>query len=66
MRYFTKESGVAYLQDSSTDEDVQAEATKAQMADPKDYTIITKDLRKVYMLGGDKHKIAVDRVSFTV
>jgi hypothetical protein len=36
------------------------------MANPDDYTIITKDLRKVYMLGANKHKVAVDRVSFTV
>lgn len=48
------------------DEDVQAEAVKAQVANPDDYTIITKDLRKVYMLGAGKHKVAVDRVSFTV
>lgn len=66
MRFFSKESAVAYVEDEGIDEDVKAEALKAKAANPDDYTIITKDLRKVYMLGGDKHKIAVDKVSFTV
>lgn len=39
---------------------------KVQLAAPEDYTILTKDLRKVYLLGGDKHKVAVDRLNFTV
>ena len=35
-------------------------------ADPNDYAILTKGLRKVYMLPGDKHKVAVDNMSFGV
>lgn len=39
---------------------------KVQLADPDDYTILANNLRKVYILGGDKHKVAVDQLNFTV
>jgi hypothetical protein len=37
------------------------------VAKPEDFAILTKKLRKVYMLdGADKHKVAVDDLSFGV
>jgi len=36
------------------------------MARPEDHTILTRDLRKVYLLSAGKHKVAVDKLNFTV
>jgi ATP-binding cassette subfamily A (ABC1) protein 3 len=33
-------------------------------ANPSEYSIKVQNLRKVFMLGFSKHKIAVDRISF--
>lgn len=35
-------------------------------ANPNDYTILTNGLRKVYMLPGGRHKVAVESLSFAV
>lgn len=67
MRFFSKESAVGATEnESEADEDVLTEALKAQMATPQEHTILTRDLRKVYLHSGSKHKVAVDKLSFTV
>jgi len=33
---------------------------------PANHAILVRDMRKVYMLGSDRHKVAVDQVSFSV
>ena len=39
----------------------------ANSASPDDYEILTKELRKVYMIDSDKkYKVAVDNLSFAV
>jgi len=46
---------------------VLQEYNKANAASPNDYEILTKNLRKVYILDGDqKHKVAVDNLSFGI
>ena len=43
------------------------EQKKALEADPTEYEILTKQLRKVYMVDSEKgHKVAVDNLSFGV
>jgi hypothetical protein len=40
---------------------------KALKANPQDYEILTKNLRKVYMLDSDKkYKVAVDNLSLGI
>jgi ATP-binding cassette subfamily A (ABC1) protein 3 len=39
---------------------------KIEDADPKDYTVYAKDLRKVFVLGSNRHKVAVTKTSFGV
>ena len=49
------------------EEDVLNEGEKAMKADPSEYEIVTKRLRKVFSVdSAKKHKIAVDNLSFTV
>jgi ATP-binding cassette subfamily A (ABC1) protein 3 len=35
-------------------------------ANPKDYTVMVRNLRKVFMMAENKHKIAVDLISFGI
>lgn len=50
-----------------TDGDVLKEIEKAEKAEPEEYEILTKRLRKVYMIdGAAKHKVAVDNLSFCI
>lgn len=50
-----------------TESDVVAEYNKANKADPEEYEILTKHLRKVYMIDSEKqHKVAVDNLSFGI
>lgn len=35
-------------------------------SNPSDFAIVTKALRKVFMLPGDRHKVAVENLSFTI
>ena len=39
---------------------------KVKNANPKDYAILTKDIRKVFVLKKNEHKTAVDKISFAV
>ena len=50
-----------------TDDDVIAERERALGADPEEYELLTKQLRKVYMVNNDKgYKVAVDDLSFGI
>ncbi len=41
--------------------------SKALKADPEQYEILTKDLRKVFILDSEKkHKVAVDNLSLAI
>lgn len=48
------------------DEDVEKEMAKIDNTKPEDYTVYVKDLRKVYMLGKGKKKVAVTKSSFGI
>ena len=39
---------------------------KIENANPTDYSVFVKDLRKVYMLGNGKKKVAVTKSSFGI
>jgi ATP-binding cassette subfamily A (ABC1) protein 3 len=64
-KLFTHENNVPYV-DKQYDDDVQNEFTRINGSDPKDYTVRVKDLRKVYMMEDNRHKVAVDKVSFGI
>lgn len=66
MRCFTSETQIEETQ-VIEDDDVKEEQRKAIEAQPNDYEILTKRLRKVYMIDSDKkYKVAVDNLSFGV
>ena len=66
MRSFTSEDKVLDTQEV-TEQDVLEEQKKALNADPEEYAILTKELRKVYLLdSAQKHKVAVDNLSFGI
>lgn len=48
------------------DDDVEKEREICEVANPGDKAILVQDLRKVFMLGDNKHKVAVDRISFAI
>ena len=48
------------------DEDVEKEMKRIETASPSDFTVLVKDLRKVYMLGKNKKKVAVTKTSFGI
>lgn len=48
------------------DNDVEAEIKKMENANPSDYSVLVRDLRKVYMLGKGKKKVAVTKTSFGI
>jgi ATP-binding cassette subfamily A (ABC1) protein 3 len=60
-----RENRVRYVP-KAMDEDVKREEYEVEKSDNKTYAIKVDKLRKVYALGGGKHKVAVDRVSFGV
>lgn len=39
---------------------------KIENSSPSDYSVYTKDLRKVFVLGDNRHKVAVTKSSFGV
>ena len=45
---------------------MEKEIAKIDKANPADYSVFVKDLRKVYMLGGGKKKVAVTKTSFGI
>lgn len=61
----SKEEQIPY-ESKVLDDDVVNEAEKCLKLDPKGQAVLVNDIRKVYMLGSNKHKVAVDRVSFSV
>jgi ATP-binding cassette subfamily A (ABC1) protein 3 len=66
MRCFSREGSII---DSTeiNESDVRAEYQLANDADPEEYEILTKHLRKVYMVDGrKKYKVAVDNMSFGI
>ena len=63
--YFYRETSVAYEQ-IKYDDDVEAEMKKIETANASEYSVFVKDLRKVYMLGGGKKKVAVTKTSFGI
>ena len=66
MRCFTSESNIEACK-PIVESDVLEEHERANSASPEDYEILTKELRKVYMIDSDKkYKIAVDNLSFAV
>ena len=48
------------------DGDVQREIDLIEKESPSNYTVMVKNIRKVFNLGGKKNKVAVDRISFGV
>lgn len=48
------------------DEDVEKEMKRIEGSSPSDFTVYVKDLRKVYMLGRHKKKVAVTKTSFGI
>jgi ATP-binding cassette subfamily A (ABC1) protein 3 len=48
------------------DDDVQREHQELANANPMLYSVCVKDLRKVYMLGVNNYKVAVETVSFGI
>ena len=66
MRFWTSEAKIEDTQEI-IDSDVLAMREKALKADPEEYEILTKNLRKVYMLDSDKkYKVAVDNLSVAI
>jgi ATP-binding cassette subfamily A (ABC1) protein 3 len=66
MRFCSRENSVQET-NNITESDVVAEYNKANKADPEEYEILTKHLRKVYMIDSEKqHKVAVDNLSFGI
>lgn len=66
MRCCSSEGKIEETQEIN-DSDVLKEQELAKKADPEDYEILTKNLRKVYMIDSDKgYKVAVDNLSFGV
>eukprot|EP01017_Pseudomicrothorax_dubius_P046657 TRINITY_DN8255_c0_g2_i3.p1 TRINITY_DN8255_c0_g2~~TRINITY_DN8255_c0_g2_i3.p1 ORF type:complete len:1028 (+),score=239.16 TRINITY_DN8255_c0_g2_i3:182-3265(+) len=48
------------------DNDVAAERQTVESANPRDYSVLVNDMRKVYSLGVNRHKVAVESVSFGI
>ena len=66
MRCLTREAKVNDTQDI-VDDDVITEQRKALESKPGSYEILTKNLRKVYLLDNNReHKVAVDNLSFGI
>ena len=66
MRCFTSQSNVEDTK-PITENDVLEEQQRALRADPEDYEILTKQLRKVYMIDSEKkYKVAVDNLSVAI
>ena len=66
MRCFTSQANVEETQ-PITEDDVLEQRNRALRADPEDYEIVTKQLRKVYMIdSAKKYKVAVDNLSFAI
>ena len=66
MRCFTSQSNIEDTKKISED-DVLEEQQRALRADPEDYEILTKQLRKVYMIDSEKkYKVAVDNLSVAI
>jgi len=61
----SKENKVPYVP-KKLDDDVEREMLEVEKSDNKTYSIKVDKLRKVYDLGGNKHKVAVDCLSFGV
>jgi hypothetical protein len=66
MRFFSSEGKIKDTQ-AITEKDVLEEYNRANDANPSKYEILTKHLRKVYLVDGvKKHKVAVDNLSFGI
>jgi len=61
----SKENKIPY-QPKKLDDDVEREMLEVEKSDNSTYSIKVDKLRKVYALGGDNYKVAVDRLSFGV
>lgn len=48
------------------DDDVEKERLACEMEDPENKAILVRDLRKVFVLSSSVHKVAVDKVSFSI
>ena len=40
--------------------------TRIEASNPKDFSVYVKNLRKVYVMGSKRHKVAVTRTSFGI
>lgn len=65
MQKFSSESSVQKVQ-QPMDDDVENEANKCSKLNPRDASVLVRNLRKVYMLEDKKNKVAVDDISFSV
>ena len=66
MRFFSSETQIHETKEIKED-DVLMEQKMALEANADEYEILTKNLRKVYMIDSEKgHKVAVDNLSFGV
>jgi ATP-binding cassette subfamily A (ABC1) protein 3 len=48
------------------DEDVLKEEQECEVANPQEYSVLVKKLRKVYKKNTEGFKVAVDRISFKI
>lgn len=62
---FIRENSVPYVP-KVHDDDVEREMQEIENSDNQTYSIKVDKLRKVYAVRGNKHKVAVDRLSFGV
>jgi len=64
-KILSRENSVPYVP-KKLDDDVEQEIKEIEESDNQTYAIKVDKLRKVYMLGRKKNKVAVDRLSFGV
>ncbi|CAK63379.1 unnamed protein product (macronuclear) [Paramecium tetraurelia] len=61
----SSEASIPYIP-KPIDDDVAKEKQLCETFKPEEKAILVKELRKVFMLGEGKHKVAVDQVSFAI
>ncbi|CAD8172616.1 unnamed protein product [Paramecium pentaurelia] len=65
QKFGSSESSIPYIP-KPIDDDVAKEKQLCESFRPNEKAILVKELRKVFMLGEGKHKVAVDQVSFAI
>ena len=60
-----REKSIKY-EEKIWDDDVTVENMKISKSGDSEYALKVKEIRKVFMLGSNRHKVAVDKISFGV